>query len=93
MLSLCSNMVTGHSPDAGSEDVPPVRLVGPADDGTESALVDGGGWIEKLPWSQASCSGVNGGGVLIVKTGSGTPGSLLMNVKMNGDCRRPGKRC
>ena len=80
-------MVTGHSPDAGSDDVPPVTLVDPADDGAESTLVDGGGWTEKLPWSQASCSGVNRGGVLIVKTGSWTLGSLLMNVEASGDSR------
>ena len=71
----------------GSDDVPPVTLVGPADDDAKSALVDGGGLIKKLPWSQASCSGVNGGGMLIAKTGSGTQGSSLMNVEASRDCR------
>ena len=58
-------MVIRHSPEAGSDDVPPLTLVDPADDDSASALMDGGGLFEKLPWSQTSCSGVNGGGVLI----------------------------
>ena len=49
-------------PEIGADNVPPVTMVGPADDDAESALVDGGGLIEKLPWSHASCSGGRGEG-------------------------------
>ena len=36
---------------------PPVTLVGPANDDAKSALVDKGGLIEKLPWSQLAAPG------------------------------------
>ena len=70
---------------------PPVTLVGPANDDAKSALVDKGGLIKKLSWSQASCSGVNGGGVLIVKPGSGggTQGNSLTNGEASRDYRQP----
>ena len=44
-----------------SDDVLPVTLVGPADDDAESALVDRGGLIEKLPTG----SGGEGSGKLV----------------------------
>ena len=61
-----------------SDDVLPVTLVGPADDDAESALVDRGGLIEKLP------TGSGGGRA---------QGSLLMSGEASRDCRQPVKRC
>ena len=58
------------SPEMGSEEVPGLMVEDVAEDDPESAVVleAGVGGLVKLLWSQTSCSGVNGGVVLITET-------------------------
>ena len=57
---------SADSPDPGSDDVPPLTVVEAAEVEPEAASVSGVSALEKLPRSQASCSGVNGGALLII---------------------------
>ena len=69
MVTLISTFASSTDlPDTGSDDVPERTAVGSAEDETDVALVVGVSAVGKLLRSQASCSGVNGGGVLITET-------------------------